>query len=140
MMNFSPWQHRPQISKAVFDNFGGSLNNTYGLKYPYWETLYGDMRQSKFVLCPSGLGWDAYRMWETLYMGAIPIIEHYNRKDGWHRTFDGLPVLWVENMERDVTPELLESAYERIMSNASSFKYEKLTVQWWVDFVHSFQK
>jgi len=137
MINFNNFQHRPQIARAVIDKFGGKLNNTYDLSY--WSVLYQEMRQSKFVLCPSGLGFDTYRAWESLYMGAIPIIERYNRTDGWHRTLDGLPVLWVDNMEHDVTPDLLQSSYKRFSANAASFNYEKLTVPWWVDFVNSFR-
>lgn len=36
---------------------------------------YLQAAQSRFVLCPSGLGFDTYRLWETLLLGAIPIVE-----------------------------------------------------------------
>jgi hypothetical protein len=38
---------------------------------------YLDIAQSKFVLCPSGLGFDTYRLWETIILGSIPIVEVY---------------------------------------------------------------
>jgi hypothetical protein len=52
-----------------------------------------------------------------------------NRTDGWHRIFDGLPVLWVEYYD-DLTTEILEK---------DSYNYEKLTTKWRIDFVNSFR-
>ncbi|KAL7476145.1 hypothetical protein ACHAW6_002023 [Cyclotella cf. meneghiniana] len=98
---------RLKIEKSVIANFNGTLKNTYntGGQALYWQEL----RQSKFVLCPSGLGWDTYRAWEALVMGAIPVLETFYRKDGFYRTYDDLPVLWVDHYD-NVTPSLLEEA------------------------------
>ena len=74
---------------------------------------YTQMRCSRFVLCPSGLGWDTYRLWEALSLGAIPIVED---SPGWIRVLDDLPVVIVQTFE-DVTPQLLENEYERITKN-----------------------
>jgi hypothetical protein len=136
MMNFHERTERGIVGKIVRRNFNGTVNNTYGSdSYLYLK----EMRQSKFVMSPSGLGWDCYRNWEALYMGSFPIIERYNRSDGWHRTLDGLPVLWVDTFH-DLTPQLLESAYERLTAvDVNFYEYEKLTVQWWFDFVNSFR-
>ena len=30
--------------------------------------------ESKFILCPSGLGFDTYRLWECFYFKVIPIV------------------------------------------------------------------
>jgi hypothetical protein len=32
------------------------------------------LRKSSFVLCPEGTGPDTHRLWETLYMGGVPIV------------------------------------------------------------------
>jgi hypothetical protein len=92
------------------------------------------MARSKFVLCPSGVGWDSFRIWEALSIGSIPIIEHYNRTDGWHRTLNNLPVLWVDHMET-----LTRSDLEAFLEEVGKKKYalEKLTRQWWIRFVHT---
>lgn len=137
MINDSGWEHRHAINKAVIKNFRGMVNNTYG--YDGMTEYYEEMRRSKFVLCPSGLGWDSYRIWETLYMGTIPVIEHYNRADGWYRTFDGLPVMWVERME-NLTPTMLEAAYVELAVNANHYSFEKLTTAYWIDMVNSFTR
>ena len=63
-------------------------------------------------------------------MGTIPVLETYGRQDGFYRTFDDLPVLWVDHYD-NVTPSLLEEAYPRILRGARNYKFEKLTNWWW---------
>jgi mannosyltransferase OCH1-like enzyme len=143
MINDNGWRHRVEVTQAVMANFNYDnykINNTYAKGKgsssfgPYLEEL----QRSKFILAPSGLGWDCYRIWEALYMGTIPIIEMYNRSvDGWRRSLEDLPVLWVQYYN-DATRELLNEEYLRIAANAQNYKYEKLTRTWWVDFIRSF--
>jgi hypothetical protein len=112
MINDNGWRHRVEVTQAVMANFDHDyykINNTYSKRNgrssfgPYLQEL----QRSKFILAPSGLGWDCYRIWEALYMGTIPIIEMYNRSvDGWRRSLDDLPVLRVQYYN-EVTPELL---------------------------------
>jgi len=135
MINQSHRLHRPSISESVIANFNGTIRNTYmkdGMDY--WQQLH----EAKFILCPSGLGYDTYRSWEALVMGAIPVLETYYRQDGFYRVYDDLPVLWVDHYD-NVTPSLLEEAYPRILSKAHEYKFEKLTNQWWVDLINSYR-
>ena len=135
MINSNPTPNRqPQID-SVIDNFQGTVNNTYG-QYDNLDGYIDELLSSKFVLSPSGQGWDCYRNWEALSLGTIPIIEHYNRQDGWFRTFDGLPVVWVEDMSH-VTPALLEAEYTRL-SQHRNYSYERLTKEYWIHFIYSF--
>eukprot|EP00585_Thalassiosira_rotula_P012690 CAMPEP_0196130840 /NCGR_PEP_ID=MMETSP0910-20130528/1077_1 /TAXON_ID=49265 /ORGANISM="Thalassiosira rotula, Strain GSO102" /LENGTH=403 /DNA_ID=CAMNT_0041390221 /DNA_START=3 /DNA_END=1211 /DNA_ORIENTATION=+ len=118
---------RGAIVERVIANFNGTIKNTYQKGgSDYWQNL----RRSKFILCPSGLGWDTYRAWEALCMGAIPVLETYYRQDGFYKTFDDLPVLWVDHFN-NVTPALLEEAYPKILSKAQEYNFAKLTKQWW---------
>jgi hypothetical protein len=139
MINDNGWRHRQNVTAAVMKTFASSnitLKNTYHNRHskPYLEEL----RRSKFILAPSGLGWDCYRIWEAIHFNTIPIIERYNRaKDGWRRTLDGLPVLWVEHYH-EVTPDLLEEEFLNIASTANGYIYEKLTIPWWVAFIRSY--
>jgi hypothetical protein len=122
---------------SVLAKFNGTVQNTY--RYQDIRLFHDEIRRSKFVLCPGGLGWDTYRMWEVLSLGGFPIIERYNRTDGWHRTFDGLPVLWVEYYD-ELTTELLEKEYLRLATrHPDRYNYKKLTTKWWIDFVNSFR-
>ena len=80
---------REEINKIVSKNFNHTISNTYKAeKYRQMKVFkspisnrtvevdhYLEAAQSKFVLCPSGLGFDTYRLWETLMLGSIPIVE-----------------------------------------------------------------
>lgn len=138
VINHGDFQHRPAIAKSVIANFNGTIENGYrsrGGKDEFRDSL----RHAKFVLAPSGLGWDTYRAWEALALGTIPVLERYYRKDGFHRTFDFLPVLWVDHFD-NVTPALLTAEYPRIVSRAREYRFEKLTNWWWVDLINSYRE
>ena len=139
MINDNGWKHRKQVTDTVIENFAKfnmTLSNAYDNKKS--SNYLKELRRSKFILAPSGLGWDCYRIWEALHFNTIPIIERFHRPhDGWRRTLDGLPVLWVEDLS-EVTPKLLRDEYRRIASQGPQhYQYEKLTRQWWIQFVKS---
>jgi hypothetical protein len=125
---------RDVITEHVIANFNGTIKNKYKDGSDYIENL----RNAKFILSPSGMGWDCYRTWEALCMGTIPVLETYYRKDGLYRSFDDLPVLWVDHYD-NVTPSLLEASYPQILAKAKEYNFAKLTNQWWVDFINSFR-
>jgi len=88
MINAFPSPERKPQIEAVIHNFislgygfGGTepLHNLYvresndgGSDY---DAYVAQLKRSKFILCPSGLGWDTYRMYEALHMGTIPVME-----------------------------------------------------------------
>ena len=80
--------------------------------------MHGQVLSSKFVLCPPGLGADSYRIWEVLYLGAIPVVERTG--GGWDDIFLDLPVLLVDDFG-DVTQELLEASYPRLLARCGAF-------------------
>ena len=90
--------------------------------------MHGQVLSSKFVLCPPGLGADSYRIWEVLYLGAIPVVERTG--GGWDDIFLDLPVLLVDDFG-DVTQELLEASYPRLLARCGAFDYRKLTKAYW---------
>jgi hypothetical protein len=92
---------------------------------------FRETAEAKFVLCPSGLGYDTYRLWETLLLGSIPIVES---NAGFDRTYSNLPVLVVRNYS-DVTPQLLDRAYPCFVKNARLFQYSHLTLTYWINLI-----
>ncbi|HEY0705298.1 MAG TPA: hypothetical protein VGG33_00785 [Polyangia bacterium] len=126
LINNSGWAHREQVNQRVIANFGGRIENTFGLNQ---RDFFASVVQARFVLCPSGLGWDTSRIWETLTLGSIPILEY---TEGWHTALDDLPALFVTNFD-EVTPALLARAYPEILSRCEQFDYGRLTTRWWVD-------
>jgi hypothetical protein len=131
----SDWGDRKAIAERVIANFNGTIRNRYKEEGTNFFDL---LRDAKFHLCPSGLGMDSYRNYETIAMGTIPIMEKLGRRDGWYRTYDKLPVLWVDHFD-NVTPALLEKQYRRIISKAREYEFERLTQQWWLDLINRYR-
>lgn len=139
MINSNPRPWRRPLLDQVSKKFYGTVKNTYhgydGAKDRFRAYL-NEMRRSKFILSPPGLGLDCYRHWEAIHMGTFPVIEHLNRTDGWHRTLADLPVAWIDSYE-NLTPEFLEEEYVRLVAKAHSYNYKKLTRQYWIQLVKS---
>jgi len=209
MINSSPSPTRGPQMNAVIRNFkesghpeGQNIQNMYGKYEGGYEKqrnqYYADISNSKFILCPSGIGWDTYRIWESIVLGAIPVIERHKYKyglityppssgmrnklvhipeentpksrkldrdlrrhngtlrtieyfDGWQKSLDDLPVLWIDGEFGDkapeqgkndrksyLTPQFLEEQYDRLAARAGDFRYEKLTSLYWLQFIESF--
>jgi hypothetical protein len=63
---------------------------------------YALLGRTQFVLSPPGRGWDCYRTYEALAMGAVPIVR---RHEVVSDVVDGLPVVVVDRW-RDLVPGL----------------------------------
>lgn len=64
--------------------------------------------RSRFVLSPPGNGWDCYRTYEAIAMGAIPIVK---RERPMTDVCEALPVLLVDDWY-DITPERLAMEWD----------------------------
>jgi hypothetical protein len=80
----------------------------------------------KFVVCPNGNGIDTHRLWETLYMGSIPIV----RRNINTSFYVDLPICFVNDW-CEVTQEFLNKEYEKI--NNGIYCKNKLTFEWWAN-------
>jgi len=85
-----------------------------------------DVRSHKFVLCPRGNGIDTYRFWESLYLGAIPVVKDCINV-GFYRD---LPIT-VVNSYGDITKDFLESQY----SHRTPIQWEgsQLDLTYWIN-------
>lgn len=88
-----------------------------------------EIRNSKFVFCPRGNGIDTHRLWETLYMGSIPIVRFEPQT---HHLFTDLPILFIDDWSV-ITEEFLQEKYREITSK--TWNMEKLKVGYWFDFI-----
>ena len=141
LSNYGP---RPAIVSTLGINTEEMIQNEYG-KYR-GEKFQEQMRSSKFVLIVSGLGYDTYRFWETLYSGAIPIVLRHTGAGGLMRTYGWsedkkhkLPVLWVDSFE-EITMELLDREYNKIIHRCNSpdhgYDFNMLTTSYWISKFH----
>lgn len=89
-----------------------------------------DMAEFKFTLSPQGTGPDAYRTWEALLVGTIPIV----KTSHLDQLYTDLPVLIVKNWE-DVTKEFLKEKYAEIRQR--KYNIEKLFIKYWAEKIHA---
>jgi hypothetical protein len=104
------------------------VNQSFTKRTENWKNIM----QSAFVLSPFGMGMDCHRTWEALCLGAIPIVKAPN----FQQMFDDLPVLIV-NEWNEITCELLDKTIKEFKTR--DFKYEKLTLQYWVKMINSYK-
>ena len=125
-MNFSLRTHPSR--HGVYHMFKDTPWVTVGQQF---QTLDGrfkflqEIRNHEFVLCPRGYGVDTHRLWETLYMGSIPIVQ----RDIAHRDWEDLPIAWLDSFS-EVTPEWLDSQLKRIQEG--TWNMEKLKLSYWI--------
>ena len=100
----------------------GEIQNTLDGR----KTFLQEIKSHFFVLCPRGNGLDTHRLWETLYMGSIPIVK---RELGYEEFYD-LPICFVNNWE-EVNKDFLEKEKHRILN--TDYCLDKLKIDYWID-------
>merc|ERR1712060_911494 len=114
--NFNPQlKIRATILDRVNKSFHGRLHRDKDLSWII------SAFNSKFNLCPMGIGMDTYRVIESLAFGMIPII----LTTPMDRSYSKLPVLIIDSFS-DVTPELLEKEYVKLC-NRVDYDFRRLT-------------
>ena len=134
-LNFKFWksQYDPTQERAkVFHLFKDKPYCVVALKRPFQEYL-DDLGRSEFVLCPRGAGIDCYRTWESILMGAIPIVKH----SALDPLFVDLPVLIVSDWS-EVNEKLLAKKYGEI--KAKSANLDKLQMSFWAALIDSYRR
>lgn len=96
-------------------------------------------------MSPPGAGLDCYRTYETLSLGSIPIV----LSSQLDVIFNDLPVLIVQQWS-EVTPELLETTYRRIVkgeringgvgTRTGSWSLEKMYNSYWEQLIYRERK
>ena len=84
-----------------------------------------DITKSIFVLCPRGNGIDTHRMWETLYMGSIPIVLYSDA----FASFIGLPILFINDW-KEINENFLREKIVEIKSR--KWFFDKLYLDYWM--------
>jgi hypothetical protein len=85
------------------------------------------LKSHKYTISPAGNSIDCHRIWESIYIGVIPIVESHKSLE----QFYDLPILVVDSFE-EVTEQLLETKYEEIKSkniHKSLFSYYRKLIK-----------
>lgn len=81
------------------------------------------LNSHKFILCPPGNGVDTHRIWESLYLGSIPVVE----KNTVNQKYAGLPIITYNNLE-ELTFEYLNYESSKLKGN-----FDLLTIDKWYE-------
>lgn len=87
-----------------------------------------EIKSSKFVFCPRGNGIDTHRLWETLYMGSIPIVKY----ELTHHLFTDLPILFINDWN-EITEDYLNKKYDEYTNK--TWNLDKLKMSYWETFI-----
>lgn len=123
----------PTERQRVWDRFSPVPWVTVGTPVPTQEgreTFLREIRNHSYVLCPRGNGVDTHRLWETLYMGSIPIVLWDSAHAGW----TDLPILFVNSWD-EVTEERLRAELPRFQT--TQWNRQKLRVGYWINHIRS---
>lgn len=124
-MNFDV-RTNPAKRQPVYDLFKDKqwVTTRMGVNTVDFEDYIDNIYNHRFVLCPVGNGIDTHRMWETLYLGSIPIVQ-----DNINNSFYGdLPISCVGNWS-GITEEWLNDEYSYISSQ--KWNMNKLNFSYW---------
>ena len=92
-----------------------------------------ELKKYHFIISPPGNGVDCHRHWESMLMGAIPIMKH----SALDPLFEDLPVILIYEWSQ-VTPEFLEQQYELLKDK--TFNKDKLLIDYWFKLIQETQK
>ncbi len=91
------------------------------------------MAKYRYVLSPFGNGLDCHRTWETLLVGAIPVV----KTSTLDAMYEGLPVIIVDDWSQ-VSPDFLEQKYQELQTR--KMKKEKMFMPYWLDLIKQEKK
>eukprot|EP01035_Chromulina_nebulosa_P022397 gene22397-29001_t len=120
----SNWAFRPTLRDCIAKNMGADMVINSRLST---EAFRMKLVSSYAVLAMPGMGYDTYRIWESLASGSMPVIE---RGVGLDRTVYKLPVLLVDDFY-DINPEMLRQAYVEALYWSEEWEYERMLVKHW---------
>ena len=115
----------PLKRKAIVDLMKKKGYNTIvGVKPLKQDEYWRELASSKFVISPPGNGVDCHRIWESIYLGTIPIVENHSVLND----FKDLPILFIDDWNI-ISDEYLNKMYDEI--KGKSYNLEKCYMAYW---------
>ena len=97
------------------------------------EEYLQDIANHKFTICPPGVGYDTFRVYESIKLGTIPIVLN----SVFNNHLRELPVLFVDDY-KSLTPEYLEEIYNSL--SKYNWNWDKLTLGYWANLIEQDKK
>ena len=123
-MNFDIRTNVSERTK-VYDRF---KDKDYVLKSDRtsFEQYLRDLKASKYCLSHPGAGIDCHRIWESLSVGTIPIVERCNNIS----FYEHMPILIIDNWN-SVTEDYLNNNYQHILNKGKNSSC--LFMDYWIE-------
>jgi len=102
------------------------LNYSVEGRYAYLRAI----REHDFVLCPRGNGVDTHRLYETLYLGAIPIVKANHLNQSLAREF---PIWIVRDWREVLDPAQRIRAWKQL--HERHWESQRLRQTYWNNFI-----
>ena len=90
------------------------------------EIYWTELAQSKFIISPPGNGVDCHRIWESIYLGTIPIVE----RNIVLEPFTHLPILFIDDWNV-INNEFLERKWEEF--SQKTFDTRMCYMKYWAE-------
>ncbi len=87
------------------------------------EEYYNNIKQYKYVLAPWGNGIDTFRLWESLYLGSIPVTKYHRT----YKSFSDFPIMFVDSYDG--------IDFNQIQLNKKLPK-DKLNIHYWINLIN----
>jgi hypothetical protein len=84
-----------------------------------------DMATHRFILSPRGVGQDAHRTWEALYVGRVPLVENILPPE----VYRDLPVRIVRHWKY-TSAQSLNRTWRQMLTQ--KYNLDKLWMPWWI--------
>lgn len=131
-MNFSFWTsrvYRLECFNCLHEKSWVTNDCHEAVKQDQYDHWISQVRDHHYVICPRGNGIDTHRLWETLYLGRIPVV----LKCPNTKYYEDLPILQV-NSWNELNETYLRDRID-YFSNSNNFNMNKLKFSWWKTFI-----
>ena len=127
LLNFNDatWPEERGAVRALFAPKDFVTSAAYALNEAGYANYVRGLRCHPFCLAPRGAGVDTHRIWESLYAGAIPIVQHSFAM----RAFEDFPIFFVNSWEEAADEDVLRRVRDEFA--AREWNLQKLTLSYW---------
>lgn len=138
LSNFHHSMSKPPRRKRVRQAITNELRNLGWIRWlPAMKRieLWKSLGQSAFMICPSGQGNDTHRVWETLALGRIPIVDRTSTS----QVYDGLPVWLVDDWRgfAKMNEVQISERLSEFVSRWDGYEWHRLTLSYWMSKINS---
>ena len=93
------------------------------------KDYFQELTESTYIICPKGNGIDTHRVWESLYAGAVPVVEK-------NINFEKLKfpnIVVIDNFKKIKNLKHIDELYEAQKNESAS---NLLTIEYWVSIIN----